>query len=744
MKALTFVEIDVDYCSLTYGVGACTATLSGPEPTGTRKCFNTKVTCQAKAAFANAPVTLRFAIGTAYLAESGIEAIACVEDVSMTPGSISLGENLGTRSSLTVTFSDHRWSDAGQGFDKYVAERPYDPFGQGTFWGKFRARQPSLRGRPIRLIRGFLGQTLAEMEPRHFIMESFDGPSRDGRYSITAKDALKMADGDRAQAPKLSNGFLVAPLSNSATTTTLSPAGIGNLEYPASGLVAIGGKEICSYTRSGDVLTLTRAQNNTEAVAHQAQDRVQVCLQYIGQDPAVIIRDLLVNFASVPASYIDLTAWQSETDSFLKRLYSAVIAEPTSVNTLVAELIQQAALAVWWDDVSRKIRLQVLRAISTAAARFGDSNVMTGSLRIAEQPDKRISQIWTYFGQINPLKKVDDADNYRSSALTVHLERQTDYGTPAIKRIYARWIPAFGRQVALRANAIQLGRFLDAPRKFSFDVFRSSTALIPTAGQGYRLEGQPMQIDTGGLEDVPIQITRLMPGDAKFVVEAEEMRFVEIDDGGGGDDGRVLIVDANTLNFNWRAAYDQIYPTPTEDDEIVCVVEAGVMVGSASIDVASFVVGDWPPGVSLTLRLFGRIQGKGGNGANAGGTAQKGGDALYTRYPITVESVNQIWGGGGGGGWVNAGMAGNLAGAGGAGYLPGSGGSDSSGNPPASNGTTEAGGDPGYITHGGGPGLPGGSPSPGGAGGAAGNAINGDSYVTFVGGTGDLRGPRIN
>ena len=86
-------------------------------------------------------------------------------------------------------FKDHPWSDTGPGYDKYVGERPYVPFEQGTYWGKLRARWLSLQGQAIRLIDGFLGQTLGEMTTRHFMIDGFEQPSRD-TFVIIAKDIL--------------------------------------------------------------------------------------------------------------------------------------------------------------------------------------------------------------------------------------------------------------------------------------------------------------------------------------------------------------------------------------------------------------------------------------------------------------------------------------------------------------------------------------------------------------------------
>src|SRR5690606_33070581 len=63
-KALNYIEIDVDYCSLTYSVPPCMAALG---VTGDVKCFNSLGTCQDPDNFANEPVTLRFTMPADYL-----------------------------------------------------------------------------------------------------------------------------------------------------------------------------------------------------------------------------------------------------------------------------------------------------------------------------------------------------------------------------------------------------------------------------------------------------------------------------------------------------------------------------------------------------------------------------------------------------------------------------------------------------------------------------------------------------
>ena len=603
MKALTFIEIDVDYCSLTYGTAPCTAVLG---TTGADRCYNTIATCQARAAFANTHVTLRFAIDTLALPESGIEALPYLTSVNYTPPTISLGKDLGTRSSVTASFMDRPHSDTGAGFDKYLSLRAYnDAFDRGTFFGKFAIRQKYIKGRPFRLIQGYLGQAIADMETRHFIIEDFTGPDRQGNYSTTAKDALKLADGDRAQAPALSLGYLSSDITNVATSATLLPTSVGDASYPASGYVSIGGKEICSFTRSGDVLTLTRAQFNTTAQAHRAEDRAQLCIYYNGDSPADVIYDLFTTYADVPTAYIPLTDWQDEINNYYNRQITALLADPTSVKDLVAEIIEQVGLAIWWDDETEQIRLQVLQEATNILYEYNEENILEGSLQIKDQPEKRISQVWNYYGQINPLKSISDIDNYRSTLATVDAQSQADYGQAAIKKIYSRWIPELAQVVASRVNALQIGRFVNPPRRISLSIFRTPSGEVPVPkfGEFYRIKGRPIQ-DASGLESSLVaQVTRINPHADRVDVELEESTWTIIQ----AEDlsKRTLTVTSDTNNINLRTAHDQVYPDIEDGDEVQLVIQSGAKVGSTLTTTYSVDIGTWPSTARTATRTSG-------------------------------------------------------------------------------------------------------------------------------------------
>lgn len=964
-QVVSYVEIDVPHCSLTYSVAPCTASLVSSPPTGTIKCFNSLGTCQDRANFTDVPVTFRFCEDLGQL-RADIEAYPFIKTVDFQPAIISLGGDLGQRATLKVTFKDAPHSDAGNNFDKYPADRNYtDPFSRGTFWGKFRARNPFLRGRFIRLYRGTIEQQIAEMDEHHFIIESIDGPGTDGLFSIVAKDILKLADGDRSVAPLLSPGFLVADITNSQGSLTLSPAGVGNTDYPGTGYVAIGGKEIVSYNRdiytvllldfdgtdastvftdtarektvtvvgnaqidtaqfkfgtasglfdgsgdyltldgsadftfgtgdftieffvrfnsvgaqkalidfrpsagngnypyifrssgnvliyfnnssnritgtttvttgtwyhvalarsgtstklflngtqegstytdssayavgasrptiatdgnntaatnfdgwidnlrvqkgiatytgnftapvtpvgltnTGDVMQIHRAKLNTEAQAASASDRVQLVLQYSGEDGADIIADLLETYAGVSATYIPLTEWLVETATYLGTVYTLNLPEPTSVAQLVAEMIEQMGAALWWDDSAEKIRLQVLRGIPTTAERWNEDNVIVATLDVREQPDSRISQVLGYFGQINPLLKRDETSNYRSTASVIDAQSEIDEGTAAIKKIFARGIAQGGRTVAETMANKYLGRYVRPPRRFNFELLRFS-GVNPTLGGGFRLGGGvpqisswPFQDETGDRVDIPIQVTRLNPMADRFIIEAEEM----LASGGvTNPNDRIIIFDANEFNINLRTRHDELFDEPQSGNTVTAYVYSGIIIGSSSTTLPAFDIGTWPGGVTVTLIILGRIQGAGGKGGgvvDGNQNGSSGGTALYSRQAITLDLTNagaDIWGGGGGGasnGFFDGG-------GGGAGYVPGAGG-NGGGGVSGSPGTTEAGGNgvfPG-VGNGGGPGLAGMNSGPQ-TGGAAGAAIDGVSFCTISSPDGDIRGGQIN
>src|SRR5690606_37139794 len=155
---------------------------------------------------------------------------------------------------------------------------------------------------------------LAEMTVSHYLIESAAGP--DGRtFSITAKDVLKVADGDRAQAPAVSRGELGSAIGDTGGRFSLVPTGIGDLDYPAVGTAVGGGSEVVSFMRTRAAVPLSgRGVWNTDPPEQDAGEAFHVVLEYAAATPANIIYDLLTPYTGADPTWIPLADWQEEVD----------------------------------------------------------------------------------------------------------------------------------------------------------------------------------------------------------------------------------------------------------------------------------------------------------------------------------------------------------------------------------------------------------------------------------------------
>lgn len=243
-QPVTIVEIDQDFCALTYGVSPCTAAVG---VTGVQKCFNTIRTCQDRPNFDKSHLTLRFCTPAANIPASW-QAIPSVKSVSTAPTRLNIGGAsdatgpLGRRAQVTIKLGDHPYSDAKT--DPYLSDRNYDPLARGTFWTKFLARSPYYQNRPLRIREGYIGQNPEDMITRYYIIDGIDGPDSAGNVTIKGVDILRLIDDRRTKAPLLSTGELTADIDESVTTFDVDGAGFD--QYDESGTLRIG-DELMTY-----------------------------------------------------------------------------------------------------------------------------------------------------------------------------------------------------------------------------------------------------------------------------------------------------------------------------------------------------------------------------------------------------------------------------------------------------------------------------------------------------------------
>ena len=794
-EVIQLVEIDQNQCSRIYGDGVGTSPSTGCQAqlgtTGAHKCFNTLASCQDSANYLAGTLTLRFGPAQRDLARYYDNVIPALQSIRTSPGSINLAGMdrnqgaFGQRESVTIVFDDLLHSDLQ--VDKYRLERAtgaaqsdsvgYDPHGQGTFWGKWLARNPYFSAYALRVYDGFLGDAIASMRVRNYVMDSVTGPNN-GKASVVAKDLFSRVESRKAMAPAPSDGYLQAAITSSDTSATLLPAGIGNSEYPASGHARIG-DEVVSFTRSGDVLTLTRAQLNTTADSHDGEDAVQLVLEYSAELAVDIVYDLLINYTMVDPATIDKTAWDTAAAT-ITNLYTAYITEPTAVKDLIGELEEQGGFTLWPDVTTGTITFKALQSLSPAFTVDDDAWIVAGSLKTKRLVNSRVSEVWMYYGQVDPTKSLDERTNFRSRYVNADLSAETNYGAAAIREIFSRWIPQFGRLSAQAAAVRILEMFVNPPMEADFRVPASKSSLLDL-NTFFSLETADVQDETGTVASTTHAIVELERDESEISVRSQEIHVTTQDPTAP----RVIYLESNAFNIALRTVHDSLYPAPTGIEDVTFVIEAGVDLGSTSTGSPAVRTGTWN-GVVPKIINHGRIQGKAGAGghgcddqghSSAGGD---GGDAILAEDYIDIDNTDgEIWGGGGGGGggqwgWVSlpGGEGATYEGGGGgasAGYDVASGGAPGSGTVLTyhltggygSAGTKDAAGAGGAGGNdgtraagnggaGGGPGIDGSSGAgvTGGgwtgtvgptAGGTRGHYLSGNSFVTWTA-TGDVRG----
>lgn len=126
------------------------------------KCYNAWGSCQYYQAFNKGVKTIRFCNDTYRIA--GGEYIPCLRSVTGYEQEVNISgykdtlEGMGRRARISVVMMD--FTDRGVTVDKYWQQRMsgaaqysgigYDPVDRGTFWSKFKARNPNYAGRPLR------------------------------------------------------------------------------------------------------------------------------------------------------------------------------------------------------------------------------------------------------------------------------------------------------------------------------------------------------------------------------------------------------------------------------------------------------------------------------------------------------------------------------------------------------------------------------------------------------------------
>lgn len=722
---LTYAELDVPRCKLTYGVPPCSAQLG---VTGEIKCFNTPATCQVPEDYSGEIKTLRWVVNSEHVPLRALPAVPSLVAISPSPQAIEPGESLGKRERVKLTFKNHPHNDLD--LDPYVGQRDYNPWERGTYWGKFNARWPNISGFSARTRRAINYDPAntnieSQLETAHYIAERLElGVDQ---ATINCLDVLTFVEGNKALYPPPSNGLLADAITDLQPNFLLAPPGIGT-QYPASGEASIE-KEYVTFTRSGDYITLTgRGLYGSERKAHDAGATFQVAGVIIGNVATALQK--LLEATSTPLAWYDINAWQTEAEHHAPEILHGRIAAPTEVNKLIGHLMQEMGLDIHSDLIRQKIVMRVLRKY-TPTFSINDDNAK--GLAPSLDTSKLVTAVYLQYGRVNPLEKVDEPQNYIGHLLRASEDPQLvlQSNAPAIRKIQSIWLPSTHRQTASETAQLILGRYGRVLRSLSCSVPMEDAPQLGDIGE---VTARFFEDPTGSTAPIPMQVVQIARGvsSAQLVLQEYGINYLRPSD----PTRRVTLKKDKEWNVNLRQKYIETYGTATipPDTPVIFEADPGVVFGSKTSSFA-VVAGDWPEissGVTITIQGL-IIVGHGGRGGYSVNTPEggDGGPALHTRVPLKLVDCVVGGGGGGGGAAIHHASYGKIVydGGGGAGEMPGVG---------AVMGSVYSGGKTGGSAgaSGGGLGMPGrtggGGPTQGYPGGQPGIAIDGGSFVTRI------------
>jgi hypothetical protein len=405
---------------------------------------------------------------------------------STTPTELNVGGTgnsstaFGTRATLTFTLQDAPYDDSFS--DPYLSNRPYIATEQGTFLTKWLARNPYYINYVARIYDGYVGQTLAQMQVREYLLDTISNPDSNGIARCTAKDPLRLTDSSRNVFPPISSMTLKNAIAASGTITVYGTNEDLTQQILGTTYIAQVGDELLSYTGVTQVVLdeeytlngVTRGIAGTTAAAADAGETFQRVGYFNAQRLDTILSTLLftTSGANIDSNYYTLADWQNEIDTHASEFdnMTAYIVEPSSIQELVAQLADHCGFSLWWDDRAAKIKMRFIRPPDEVPKELNqDYHIVGGSFSVVDDHKRRVSRVSVSYNPFNPInigKQTDFKNTYIQINATYELDEF--YGEVKNKKHISQWLSTANQAARTTTNTLNL--LAKTPKIVSFSL----------------------------------------------------------------------------------------------------------------------------------------------------------------------------------------------------------------------------------------------------------------------------------
>ncbi|MDD5774357.1 MAG: hypothetical protein PHS64_00265 [Candidatus Omnitrophica bacterium] len=510
--------LTLDYCSLTYGVGDCTA--SGGAGS---ECYNTYPTCQAKTAFSKTTKSYKFTTHEAPLPFLEGER-PYIKSISYLPTEIK--SSLTVKGRIKLTMADE--SDTDIGIDPYVANRSSV---QGSFWKKLLARNPNFKGRPLKLYDGFIGLTESDFttDGKLFtgIVENITVDSKNGTITIEAADLLRSLDD--IEIPAKLNIRLATDISDVQNSITLDGSDVGEMDSP-TGYIRIG-DEIIYYgainTTTKILSSCTRAMFGTSANTYTASTKVQAVKYYTEDNPFDTMQQILTD-AGIAAGDIDSTAFAAEKAFVADLNVMAVISEPTEASELYYSLVELMDCKTW---VSESLKITIARNLPNRPGRTytelsDDENIIDNSASVDLNQESLITRCSIYWDKTQ-MNDADEATSYNRIIVVVDADAESgnEYNQISEKTIKSIWlspdVTATEEEIEGWVNSLAMRHVWqqrDPQHLLNLEVSLKDAELL-TGQYAYLTTEELLDKNGAGLDGTAFQVVRRERKDGKIALK---------------------------------------------------------------------------------------------------------------------------------------------------------------------------------------------------------------------------------
>ena len=387
----------------------------------------------------------------------------CVSSASESTARLKPGEGMASRGTMSLTMTDFEGDPGPINFSE-----------DGTFFGKLKARNV-LDGKKI--ITHYYTITPESETPvevsasTHFIEKA---TLTKGKFSISAKDALKDLEAFSQQFPIPTEAKLTVDIDDVTTTIPVDDGSLFTAEdviiidKELMRIQSINVNNLTVYTRGSEyqaVDTTTIYKTNTNN--HTIDSTVQICYVMSKTFLSNVLQDIF-NAVGLSA-YVDFTQWDDEISDWNENAFLyGVFHSPTEADELINHLLTDYMIDMWLDQPIQKAVVSATTAWKQSIRTITEENDLS-DLRTSTSANTRFSRAYIY-NKKDFQAENEDETNY--SQLTLHKDITTEssdlYGSIKVKEFEPSNFITPDSAFILVSRYVQ--RFARTPEELSFKM----------------------------------------------------------------------------------------------------------------------------------------------------------------------------------------------------------------------------------------------------------------------------------